>query len=442
MNLIKEGKILIIVFLLSIAGSSCGTASDAEVLASGLIEALEINVSPELSGRVMEIMVSESDSVKQGDVLLRLDGSLLEAQKEAAEAALVSAQASLRSVEIGLQAAQAQYDLTLAAALAHETPLRLAAWFESPPLEFDQPDWYFNKDELIAAVEADLADSREQLSDAMSALEDMETRLGGAAFLQAESDLARALVAYRHAREVLDNAGLALEGRLLRQQAQADFDLAKESLKQAQLAYDDSLTTDAAQEILKARAGVVVARERYDTSRDSLRELQTGAQSPEVVIAGQVVEQAQALVDQVIAEIDQVKANQNLLEIQMEKLALLAPMDGIILHLSIHAGEVIQAGMTALTLADLENLEVTVYVPEDRYGEISLGDQATLQIDSFPGQTFLAVVTRIADQAEFTPRNVQTREERQTTVYAVILAVDNPDGKLKPGMPVDVSFAP
>jgi multidrug efflux pump subunit AcrA (membrane-fusion protein) len=64
-----------------------------------------------------------------------------------------------------------------------------------------------------------------------------------------------------------------------------------------------------------------------------------------------------------------------------------------------------------------------------------------LSVDSFPGVTFKATVTRIANQAEYTPRNVQTKEERQTTVYAVELTIANPDGKLIPGMPVDVTFA-
>ena len=63
-----------------------------------------------------------------------------------------------------------------------------------------------------------------------------------------------------------------------------------------------------------------------------------------------------------------------------------------------------------------------------------------MSVDSFPDQTFTATVVRIADQAEYTPRNVQTKEERQTTVYAVKLAVDNSDGKLKPGMPIDLVF--
>jgi HlyD family secretion protein len=81
-----------------------------------------------------------------------------------------------------------------------------------------------------------------------------------------------------------------------------------------------------------------------------------------------------------------------------------------------------------------------VFIPENKYGQINLGDQARLSSDSFPEQTFDAKVIRIADRAEYTPRNVQTQEERVTTVYAIELSVSNPEGKLKPGMPVDVLF--
>ncbi|HLA87929.1 MAG TPA: efflux RND transporter periplasmic adaptor subunit, partial [Anaerolineales bacterium] len=94
----------------------------------------------------------------------------------------------------------------------------------------------------------------------------------------------------------------------------------------------------------------------------------------------------------------------------------------------------------ALKLADLTNLTITVYVPEDRYGEISLGQSAEVSVDSFPGEIFTAIVIQIADKAEFTPRNVQTVEGRSSTVFAIKLKVENPEGKLKIGMPADVFF--
>ena len=115
-------------------------------------------------------------------------------------------------------------------------------------------------------------------------------------------------------------------------------------------------------------------------------------------------------------------------------------MDGVILVRNVEPGEFVQPGSTALSMADLNNLTITVYVPEDRYGQISVGQQAEVTVDSFPGTTFSAEVTYISDQAEFTPRNVQTVEGRSSTVYAVKLKVTDSESKLKIGMPADVLF--
>jgi multidrug resistance efflux pump len=93
-----------------------------------------------------------------------------------------------------------------------------------------------------------------------------------------------------------------------------------------------------------------------------------------------------------------------------------------------------------LILVQLDALSLTVYLPEDQYGKVSLGDQVPLRVDSFPDQVFTAEVVRIADQAEYTPRNVQTQEGRRTTVFGVELKVTDTAGVLKPGMPADVFF--
>jgi len=145
------------------------------------------------------------------------------------------------------------------------------------------------------------------------------------------------------------------------------------------------------------------------------------------------VSQAQQVVDQAQAALDLSRA-------QVEKLTLRAPVDGVVLTLASEQGEMLLPGTPALTLGQLAELTITVYIPEDRYGEVSIGDKARVGADSFPDQTFVAQVTRIADQAEYTPRNVQTKEERQTTVYAVELTLLEGRDQLKPGMPADVTF--
>jgi HlyD family secretion protein len=140
--------------------------------------------------------------------------------------------------------------------------------------------------------------------------------------------------------------------------------------------------------------------------------------------------------------VGEAQANLDLLDAQLAKLTVYAPMDGVILTRSVEPGEFVQPGGAALTMGNLSELTITVYVPEDRYGQIRLGEKANVRVDSFPELTFTAEVTHIADQAEFTPRNVQTAEGRSSTVYAIKLSVTDPQGKLKPGMPADVVFIP
>jgi HlyD family secretion protein len=136
----------------------------------------------------------------------------------------------------------------------------------------------------------------------------------------------------------------------------------------------------------------------------------------------------------------QAQAGVDLIDAQIQKYTLYAPMDGVILTRSVEPGEFLQPGALAMSLGDLSQLTITVYVPEDRYGRIHRGQRAIVEVDSFPGVIFDAEVTNIADHAEFTPRNVQTVEGRSATVYAVKLSVVDPEGRLKPGMPADVSF--
>ena len=125
---------------------------------------------------------------------------------------------------------------------------------------------------------------------------------------------------------------------------------------------------------------------------------------------------------------------------QVVRGSVLSPIDGVVIERSIEPGEVALAGSTILTLGNLDDLTLTVYVPEDRYGAIMLGQAYPVSVDSFPGEAFRGTVTHIADQAEFTPRNVQTTDSRKTTVFAIKLTLDPSNGTLKPGMPADVTF--
>ncbi len=93
-----------------------------------------------------------------------------------------------------------------------------------------------------------------------------------------------------------------------------------------------------------------------------------------------------------------------------------------------------------LSVADLAEMNLVVYVPENRIGQVHLNEEVQIQVDSFPGRVLEGYVGHISDRAEFTPRNVATREERVNLVFAVEIRIANLDGALKPGMPADVLF--
>lgn len=412
--------------------------ADTRLTASGTVETVQTSIAPEIGGKVLGIMVDTGDFVRAGDVLLRLNTSLHEAQIALAAAGLDTAKSAVITAEAALASAQVQYDLTLRAALTEEASLRAADWGQTTPSDLDQPIWYFNRAEQRAAFEAESTAAQIALQKAQTRLETIQRRATNTDFLKAENNLASARAAYLLAAELLANANNA--DTTLRESAQTHFDDAKASLQDSQKEYDDALLRDGATDLLEARADLRIAQERAERAADRVRALQTGPDSPKVLAAQKAVEQAAAALGQAQTAVKQAEANLKLIETQIAKLTLTAPTDGVILTRNIQPGEVINPGAIALTLANLSDLTLTVYVPEDRYGEVSLGQSVSVTVDSFPGETFSAIVIHIADQAEFTPRNVQTIEGRKTTVFAIKLRLDDPAGKLKPGMPADVVF--
>ncbi|NPV85078.1 MAG: HlyD family efflux transporter periplasmic adaptor subunit [Anaerolineae bacterium] len=141
-----------------------------------------------------------------------------------------------------------------------------------------------------------------------------------------------------------------------------------------------------------------------------------------------------------VQEGDSVSSGQIVAVVRGERVR--SPIDGVVLERIAEPGEIVMPGGTLLTVANLDQLTLTVYVPEDRYGKIMLGQICNVRVDSFPGETFLGKVSYIANRAEFTPRNVQTVDSRKSTVFAIRLDLDPSNRKLKPGMPADVTFQP
>jgi HlyD family secretion protein len=438
--------IVIILLLVAVSVYFIVTQTTAEengaLTASGSIEAVTVNISPEMAGRVAEVLVEQGQPIRTGDPLLSLDGDLLTAQRAVASAQVDSARSALNTASAAYATAQQQYDVTLTNAIAQEASTRLLVWRATKPGEFEQPVWYFSKAERLTAAQADVDAASAKLENARRKLDDLQKTKGGAQFLEIEATLAQARLAFQNAKSVYDRTSGASDSQSLRDAAQIVLDDAELALDDAQKAYDDALTSDAADDILEARSDFVIAQEVYDTAVDSLRTLQTGLDSPVVVTAEKAIEQAKAALEQAEAAVKTAEANLALLDTQISKLTIYAPMDGVILTRNVEPGEFIQPGAVALTMANLSELTITVYVPEPRLNEIRLGQSASVTIDVASGESpvFDAEVVHIADKAEFTPRNVQTVEGRSSTVFAVKLKVTDTEDKLKIGMPADVVF--
>ena len=130
----------------------------------------------------------------------------------------------------------------------------------------------------------------------------------------------------------------------------------------------------------------------------------------------------------------------NLLNDQISKMTITAPVDGVVMTRSVDPGDVVNPSTELLSLARLNDLTITVYIAADSYGKIKLGQTATVSVDSYPGQTFDATVINISKQPEFLPRTTQAVSASKSTVYGVQLQLNDATGKIKSGMPADVSF--
>lgn len=168
--------------------------------------------------------------------------------------------------------------------------------------------------------------------------------------------------------------------------------------------------------------------------------MQVGDDSLQVQSAAAVVQQAQSVQSQAQANLSQAQANLKTLKIQLDKTKVYAPISGVVLLQNLEVGELANAGSIVMKVGNIDEVKLTVYIPEDQYGSIKLGQEVVAKVDSFPQKSYSGKVTYISDEAEFTPSNVQTVQGRKSTVYAVEITLPNPDHDLKSGMPADVEF--
>jgi HlyD family secretion protein len=374
---------------------------------SGSIEGVDVAIVSEFGGQIVGLHADEGDTVQDGQVLVELDTSLLYAQMAQAQAAVAAARANLANVEAGthpgeIMAAEAALQQATVKQTAAETAWQDALAILDNPQSIDL--------QLVQAQAAvDLAVEQIQQAEAQLATAEVQRDRYRAQGSMEEKWL---YAIYNYQVEAAHAAvGAAKAKREGTEQTLAGL----RALRDHPLAVVSPVHLAEAQYKISV-AGVAVAQATLD-------ELKAGPTPEQVAVAQAKVDQAESAV--------------SALRTQISKMALHSPIAGIVTSCSTHSGEAAVAGAILLTVANLDEVRLTLYVPEDELGRVFLGQEAEVQVDSFPGQVFTGTVAYISPQAEFTPKNVQTEKERINMVFAVRVHLPNPDHLLKPGMPAD-----
>ncbi len=393
------------------------SAADSNTF-SGFIEGEDVNIVAEIGGRIDIIAVDEGDRVTAGQEIVRLDRSLLDAQLAQAQAAVNTAQAQLKQLTNGPQAADvAAARAGLAAAQQNYDKLQsgpTASDLSAAQAAFAAAQQAYAK--VRAGPTADqLGQLKAQIDNAKAAADQAQSaydKIGGAtnpyielspqslALQQATNNYHAALAAYNDART---------------HPTQSELSAAQTQVQQAQAALD-RLTPDAAQ--------LAAGLSQVQQAQATLNRLTPTADA--IAVAEAQVKQAEAAL--------------GVLQAQSPKMVLKSPVGGIVTRRVFNAGELATPGTVLLTVSVLDPVKLTIYVPENQIGQVKLGNAISVQVDSFPGQVFAGQIVFINSEAEFTPRNVQTKAERVNTVYAVKVQLPNTSLELKPGMPADASL--
>ncbi len=242
---------------------------------------------------------------------------------------------------------------------------------------------------------------------------------------QAEADLAAARASLALLKAGARDEDLRqAEARLA--QAATRLEQARRDAARIEALHAQGSATD--RQLEDARLQLRLAEAEYRAAQAQLEKLRHLARPEELAVAR--------------ARVAQAEARRDLLRRQLDDACLEAPTDGVVSRRVADPGELAVPGSVLLTLVRLDTVYVQLYIPEPLIGTVQYGQPVTVRVDTWPDRTFEGRVTYIAPEAEFTPRNVQTKEDRTRLVFRIKVTLPNPDGLLKPGMPADATLQP
>jgi HlyD family secretion protein len=354
-------------------------------LLSGNIELTEVNIAFKTAGRLIERTVDEGTAIKKGQRIARLDQDQLLAQKERETAALQSATALLAQAETSL------------------------AW---------------HKANLAADIEqrrADLNSFQAKLLELNNGSRPQEIQESKAAVDSAQAEFDRARRDWERGQALYKNDDIST----------AQFDQYRSRWE----------SSEAFLKQTKERQALILAGPRSEQIEAAAAQVRRASASLKMAESNSLeIKRREQELPLRRAEIARAKANLALIETQIADTIVNSPIDGVVLVKSADPGEVLSAGTSVVAVGDIDHPWLRAYINEKDLGKIKLGTKAKVTTDSYPGKSYTGRVSFIASEAEFTPKQIQTQEERVKLVYRIKIDLDNPKHELKSNMPADAEI--
>jgi HlyD family secretion protein len=356
---------------------------------SGRIEGYETDIGAKVAGRIIDVTVREGAEVQQGQLLVKLDDDEIQAQVAGAEARIRAAKQQEQNARLQLSVIESQIT---------EAELR--------------------RQQARGDTAGQVSQAEAQVATATAQLKQAEAQVIEA---QAQLNLARA--------ERDRYAQLVQDGAVTQQQ------------------YDQRETTyQAAQATLESRrAAVAAAQRQVNAAQGNLTQAQTTSLNPDINTAQlnrltTQLKQAQAELKAAQAEVANAEADRNRIQAQLNELTITSPIDGVVTTRSVEPGVVVTAGKTLLSVLDLDTVYMRGFIPQGEIGHVRVGQTARVYLDSDPDRPLTARVVAIDAEASFTPENIYFKKDRVQQVFGVRLAIEEPGGFAKPGMPADAEI--
>lgn len=368
-------------------GSAIVNSGDGEFIeASGTVESNSVAVSSEVTGTIIESDIKEGDKISSGQIIAHVNNTILKNQYEQAKINYEIAEKNMVLIDTNIKNFKLQHI---------DTVQQAQNAYLSAEAEYEKIMEGASSDEIKQAEEA--------VSQAEINKSYMKTNLD-------------------RSKELLEQGALSQsmfdETQKSYNVAEAQYNTAVSQLNLVK-SYPTAASAKAVEnKMLQAKAGYELAISNGNTQ---LQQLQNQLEISKVQL-----EQSKKVVEQSKVELD--------------KTAITSPIDGVVNSLFFKQGEFISIGKQIAEIYNPDDIEIIAYISEANIGYVKIGQEVNIFVDSYDNQTFNGKVKRINDKAEFTPKNIQTKEERVNTVFEVKIEVVDTKGVIKPGMPVDVSI--